>query len=142
MEGSWPSRQRRWKVLRIVVTTCFYLLRFRHPADSEEDEWGGHLGRADFRILSRTGSVSSRKSLSALDVGLGEEDDSDEEPLSSFQSRKKARGPQQLQSGHVYKLSTGMAQGEWACLFSLSLPLSPSLSLSLPLSLSPLRKKF
>ena len=117
MEGSWPSRQRRWKVLRIVVTTCFYLLRFRHSTSDSEDEWGDHLGRADFRILSRTGSVSSRKSLSALDVGLGEEDASDEEPLSSFQSRKKARGPQQLQSGHVYKLS--MAQGVFVCLLSL-----------------------
>ena len=129
MEGYWPSRQRRWKVLKIVVTTCFYLLRFRRRSD----EWGNEdFGDADFRILSRTASVSSRKSLSALDVGLGEGDPAEEEPLSSLQTRKTSGGSQQLQTGHVYKLSTGMAPGDS---FSSSFP-SPLSPLPLP-SLSP-----
>lgn len=114
MESYWPSKRRRWKILKIVVTTCFYLLRFRRNTSDSEGEWDDVLGDADFRILYRTGSVSSRKSLSALDVGLGEEDQTQEEPLSSLQSRKVSGESQQLpQTGHVYKLSTGMAASEY-----------------------------
>ena len=106
MEGHWPSRKRNWKVLSIVVSTCFYLLRFLRSRNEEREET---LGNPDFRILSRTASVSSRKSLSALDVGL-EGEESGEEPLSSLQSRKVS-GSSQQHTGRVYKLSTATVPG-------------------------------
>ena len=134
MESSWPSRKRKWKVLKIVVTTCFYLLRFCRNRD--EDEWDDTLGNPDFRLLYRTTSTSSRKSLSALDVGLGEEDTADE-PLSSFQTRKVSGSSQQLQTRQVYKLTPGMTPGESLCLPSPSLPHFLPPSLSFPPSHSP-----
>ena len=105
MEGHWPSKKRNWKILYIVVAACFYLLRILHKQNTNQDEG---IGNPDFSILSRTSSLSSRKSLSALDVGLGEEV-REAQPLGPLQA--PSTGGQHHTPRHVYRLSTDMSSG-------------------------------
>lgn len=104
MEGSWPSTKRNWTVLRIVVLACFYLLSLLRKEGVLDES----IGDPDFRVLSRTTSLSSHKSLSALDVGVVVEEE--EEPLSSL----KAHNPSSSSihhKGSVYRLSTSVLTG-------------------------------
>ena len=105
MEGSWPSTKRNWKILRIVVLACFYLLsQLRREEVLDES-----IGVPDFRVLARTTSLSSRKSLSALDVGVDEEEE-EEEPLISLKSQNLS-STSIHHKGSVYRLSTSVLTG-------------------------------
>ena len=99
MEGKWPSKKRNWKILKIVVYACFYLRRQQKNVFDE-------VGEADFSSLTLT-RTNSRKSISALDVGV---DDDVEGGL-----ERSILTPMRIQTatshqnrGNVYKLSTSM----------------------------------
>lgn len=58
LEGKWPSTRRNWNILRIVVSTCFYLRRLPHTGHFIKDHptTSSQLG-AD--RISLTSSISS-----------------------------------------------------------------------------------
>lgn len=103
IEGSWPSKKRNWKILLIAILACLYLqrrLKRKHRLE-QSDEMG------DFSSLTRSNSISSRKSISALDVGVDE--DLAEEVHKHLLSKKISTGSKRKSS--IYKLSTNLLPG-------------------------------
>lgn len=75
LEGAWPNNKRKWKVLLIVISVCFFLKKLQK---NEQKPAGGRpplgklFGEADFSRIALSNSVSDRRNISALDVGLDE----------------------------------------------------------------------
>lgn len=73
IEGAWPNQKRRWKVLLIVVSVCLFLRSLgRDEKRSLKSLPQDQYREPDFSLIARSTSTSSRKSISALDVGLDE----------------------------------------------------------------------
>jgi hypothetical protein len=104
IEGVWPNQKRKWKVLLIVVSVCLFLNNKKkkgRPANKSEDEV---FQEADFSRIAHSTSESSRKSISALDVGLDEgKGRMDGDPISLSR-----RGPHK---GSIFKLTSGTTSG-------------------------------
>ena len=101
IEGAWPSQKRKWKVLLIVVSVCLFLKKKGHLDKSKEEIFQ----EPDFSLIARSSSVSGRKSISALDVGLDEgKGGMDGDPI----SLSRMRGPHK---GSIFKLTSGMSSG-------------------------------
>ena len=73
MEGPWPNHKRKWKILLIVISVCFFLknLQQNDKKSSERPQLGKLFGEADFSRIAQSNSGDTR-SISALDVGLDE----------------------------------------------------------------------
>ncbi len=104
LEGAWPSQKRKWKVLLITVSVCLYLLSFKKKGKSRLNKSSypsrDLFGEADFSSIACSGSVSSGKSISALDVGL----DDTEGQLSLSRRRQSSH------KGNIFKLTAGTHQ--------------------------------
>ena len=103
LEGRWPNQKRRWKVLLIIITVCLYLNNLKKK---EKSLHGNLFEEADFSLITRSGSMSSRKSISALDVGLDEEEATLDGQASLSMTRKL------LHKGATFKLTAGAPSGE------------------------------
>ena len=73
LDKEWPSVKRRWKVLKIVFLTCFYLRKL-HQESVKSGRKGSVITieetEANFQFLRRSSSHSSDLSLTALDIGV------------------------------------------------------------------------
>ena len=72
IEGKWPSNKHNWRILKIVIYACFYLLKAHSHNDHRSQDT---MGEPDFSLIAHRGSLSSRKSISALDVGVEDEEE-------------------------------------------------------------------
>ena len=103
IEGAWPNQKRKWKVLLIVISACLFLRSLKCEKKTRlrslpEDP----LREPDFSLITRSTSLSSRKSISALDVGLDEKEGR-ATPLS--------RQGNMNQKGTVFRLTAGTSSG-------------------------------
>ena len=71
IEGKWPSNKHNWRILKIVIYACFYLLKVHSHSNHRSHD---AMGEPDFSLITRSASISSRKSISALDVGVEDEE--------------------------------------------------------------------
>ena len=113
LEGAWPSCRHTWKVLVSVISACRYLhRRIGQNAVSDGDK-PESAREPDFSSLTRQAPLSSRKSISALDVGLDGGDLAVGEGEGSLLApgRRTSSHSAHLRRGSVYKLSTTMLPG-------------------------------
>lgn len=104
IEGAWPNQKRKWKVLLIVVSVCLFLNSLKkHEKRRRMKSLPEDVFREpDFSLITRSGSVSSRKSISALDVGLDEKEGPMEGPTPLSRMSHK---------GTIFKLTPGTPTG-------------------------------
>lgn len=106
VDKEWPSVKRRWKVLKIVLYTCFYLQRLE-----KQSKLTGRKGsiismeetEANFQFIRRSSSLSSNElSLTALDIGIEEVEGPS---LMNIDNRRGSGG--KISRGSVYRLNRG-----------------------------------
>lgn len=108
MEGAWPNQKRRWKVLLIVISACLFLNSLRKNDRPRLNSFPDDIFREpDFSLIGRSASVSSHKSISALDVGLDDEVRVKREAQSALAQRR-------THGGSIFKHSAGTDTGKWA----------------------------
>ena len=109
LEGAWPNHKRKWKVLFIVISVCFFLSNLRKNEGKcvERPHLEGLFGEADFSSIAQSNSLSDRRSINALDVGLDEEGEGPEgmgvedvDCAPEYHSLRRRR-----RRGTIYKLS-------------------------------------
>lgn len=122
IEGAWPNRRRKWKVLLIVVSTCLFLNSFRRCENSRLKSLPKDVFREpDFSLIARSASMSSHKSISALDVGVDEKEEELEGGLGGVGGMHQGAplltrgrvGGNMSHKGSVFRLTAGTSTGGW-----------------------------
>ncbi len=106
IEGAWPNQKRRWKVLLIVISACLFLKSLCKNERPRLNSLPEDIFREpDFSLIARSASVSSHKSISALDVGLEDEYSGDMQVQNALTQRRTHKGS-------IFRLSTGTVSSE------------------------------
>jgi len=106
IEGAWPNQRRKWKVLLIVVSVCFFLRGLKKGRSRMKSDALEQVREPDFSLIACGSSLSDRNSISALDVGL----DGKEERIG-----QKEGLPHTSSVSHMGSILAAASTGVWLC---------------------------